>query len=110
MEIFRLVDILHFLRSQRSVGYQGVNVIIELFESKKNRGFRKRMVVLSALHSCNLFELGHPGVNFTPDTIDGKEIDIDSSMHERMQSSNVRYQIFDCYIRNGGLRFDVVLN
>lgn len=110
MEVFRLVDILHFLRNQRTVGYQGANVIVELFESKKSRGFRKRMKVLSALHNCDLFEIGHPGENFTPDTIDGLEIDVDSAMHEKMQSSNVRYQIFDCYIRNGGLRVDVILN
>lgn len=110
MELFRLIDLIKFLSRQKSVGYQGINVLVEIFENGKQDGLRKKLTLLSGFRACDLFEIGHHGINFTPDFIDGEEFNGDVDLHNRMNHSLVRYQIFDCGIRNGIARFDVILN
>ncbi len=110
MELFRMFDLFIFLSNQRKKGYSDINVLVELFESNKLKGLRKKYTLLSGMHNLELFEIGHPNANFRSDKVDGETVDIDQIMHQKIQSAQVPYQIFDCEIRNGVARFDAIMN
>jgi len=110
MEMYLLIDLMLFLSRERQKGFQNVNVLIEILQNTKMTGFRKRLSIITGLRAVGLYEIGYSGDKVIPDVIGDDTIDLSDVKNLKLDSTPIPYQVFNCNLRNGSVRFDIVLN
>lgn len=105
MPLYRLDEIMKMLRDQRFRRYQGINVLLNIFDDEKTSPSRKKFVIIAGLRAIGLFEIGYSG-NRGRDEGD----DAPSKNKWKKKSVKVPMQLFRCNLMNAIVQFDLILN
>ncbi len=116
-DAYRLKDLLKFLKGQHKSDFQGIKVLLEIFDGDFVADERKYFVIISGLRAMGLYE-----VNYEKPTledilkedkeveIERKKIDVPGEIHWQKGSSIVGVNTFRCNILNGTIEFWKILN
>lgn len=115
-ETYALKDLLKFLKGQHKSDFQGIRVLLEIYDGGLVADERKYFVIISGLRAMGLYE-----VNYEKPTLedilkeDEKEIefkknDVPDEIHWKKGSSTVGINTFRCKILNGTIEFWKILN
>lgn len=102
---YTLVDLIMVLRDQRFRRYQGINVLLNIFEDDTISPNRKKFMIIAGLRAIGLIEIGYPG--------DRKKIvnDVASEKtNNKTKGIKVPMQLFRCHLLNAIIQFESILN
>lgn len=113
---YTLESLFKFWKGQAQLNFQGVKILLEIYENGRILKERKRWIILAGLRGLGLFEIGYQKTTIDEilkeDTykklIDKK--DIPSEIEWDKKQIKVGMQSFKCNIINGTYEFWKILN
>ena len=119
---YRLKDLLKFWKGQEKLNFQGIKVLIEIFEGNKVSKERKRWIILAGLRGLGLYEVGYEKPTLEDilredeqeaeekEKEDLKKNDVPGEIHWYKGTSDVGIDTYKCRIMNGTMEFWKILN
>lgn len=119
-ETYVLKDLLKFLKGQHKLDFQGIRVLLEIYEGGLVADERKYFVIISGLRAMGLYE-----VNYEKPTLEDilkgdkekqeeelelKKNDVPDEIYWNKGSSTVGINTFRCKILNGTIEFWKIMN
>lgn len=114
MEIYSLLDLLHYMQEQQSKGFQGINLALEILKGGQEP-LRKKSTIMSTFRACGLYEIGYGGDYFSP-RVEQKPLGIEDKflspyrVPKTPKTTPFAIQLMACDVINGVMRIELILN
>jgi len=102
-DTYTLIDILLFLKGQKELDFQGIKVLIEIFENDSLNDNRKRLLIITGLR-----ELGLLDIEDSVDSTDGSKLN--DVIFENPKEIGYTAEIYEVELINVIVGFEVFLN
>ncbi|MDF1676635.1 MAG: hypothetical protein P1U44_13050 [Vicingaceae bacterium] len=111
---YTLEDLFEFWKGQQKLNFQGIKVLIEIYENGRILKHRKRWIILAGLRGLGLYEVGYQKTTIDEilkeDT--DKKIDVKNDIPGEIEWDNKHkgVQFFKCNLIDGTYEFWKILN
>lgn len=118
-DTYRLKDLLKFWKGQKKLDFQGIKVLLEIFERNKVSKERKRWIIIAGLRGLGLYEVGYEKPTLEDILREDEEVkkqedlkknDVPGEIKWQRGSSDVGIDTYKCRILNGTMEFWKILN
>lgn len=120
IENYKLKDLLKFWKGQEKLNFQGIRVLLEIFEDKNVTKERKRWTIVAGLRGLGLYEIGYekPKIEDILDDLD-KQLDEKEKRNKEILSNDLDFgkrrakvgiDTYKCKILNGTMNFWKIMN
>jgi|GEM_PF-5836041 len=107
-DTYTLIDILLFLKGQKELDFQGIKVLIEIFENDSLNDKRKRLLIITGLR-----ELGLLDIEDSMDNSNGSkiiELKVTDLKFQNPKEIGYTAEIYEIELLNVIVGFEVFLN